>query len=83
MTVVFNGIVEKRSKGCNCKGRKTEASFVNARSYFLPSGRKQTFFAGRPVEVSDSEGEFLLSYRHKDANGDLRAVFSEVKTDGD
>lgn len=80
MKVVFNGVVEKRtSGGCNCKGRITNASFVNSKLYIMPSGRSHKFYVGKPVEVSDTDGEFLLSYLYKDANGSYRAVFSKVE----
>lgn len=62
MTVVFKGIMEKRTKGCNCKGKKSEWTFVAYKSYILPSGITKTFRKGRPEEVSDEDGEFLLMY---------------------
>ena len=80
MKVVFNGTVEKRtSGGCNCKGRTTSSSFVRSKMYILPSGKTQSFIVGKPVEVSEQDGEFLLSYIYKDANGDTRAIFSKVE----
>lgn len=80
MKVVFNGTVEKRtSGGCNCRGKKTSSSFVRSKMYILPSGRSQTFIVGQPVEVSERDGQFLMSYIYKDANGDMRAVFSKVE----
>lgn len=79
MTVVFNGTVEKKtSGGCKCKGKTTSSSFVRSKMYILPSGRTKTFIIGQPVEVSERDGQFLLSYIYKDVNGDLRAVFSKV-----
>lgn len=79
MTVVFNGTVEKRSSGgCRCKGKTTSSSFVRSKMYILPSGRSQNFMVGQPVEVSERDGQFLLSYVYKDANGDMRAIFSKV-----
>ena len=80
MKVVFNGVVEKHSKGgCNCKGKVTEATFSRSKLYIMPSGRSQMFYVGQPVEVSDEDGKFLLSYFYKDANGAYREVFSEVE----
>ena len=79
MKVVFNGTVEKRTNGgCKCKGKVTNASFVSRKMYILPSGRSVTFVVGQPVEVSERDGNFLLSYVYKDANGDTRAVFRKV-----
>lgn len=80
MKVVFNGTVEKKSSGgCNCKGKVTKSSFVRSKLYILPSGRSQNFIVGKPVEVSERDGQFLLSYIYRDVNGDLRAVFSKVE----
>ena len=80
MTVVFNGTIERRSSGgCNCKGKVTSSSFVRSKMYILPSGRTENFIAGQPKEVSEQDGEFLLSYVYKDVNGDSRAVFSKVE----
>ena len=80
MKVVFNGTVEKRTNGgCNCKGKTTSSSFVRSKIYILPSGKTQSFIAGKPVEVSEQDGEFLLSYIYKDANDDVRAIFSKVE----
>lgn len=80
MKVVFNGTVEKKSSGgCRCKGKTTNSSFIRSKTYIMPSGRSHTFIVGQPVEVSERDGQFLLSYIYKDANGDLRAVFSKVE----
>ena len=80
MKVVFHGTIEKKSSGgCNCKGKTTNSSFVRSKMYILPSGRAETFIVGKPVEVSERDGEFLLSYIYKDVNGDLRAIFSKVE----
>lgn len=80
MKVVFNGTVEKKSSGgCKCKGKVTNASFVRHKVYILPSGKSETFTVGQPKEVSERDGQFLLSYVYKDVNGDLRAVFSKVE----
>lgn len=79
MKVIFNGVLEKRSKGCSCKGKKTETSFVQSKMYILPSGKSIHFYMGKPVEVSEQDGNFLLSYVYKDVNGSQRAVFSKVE----
>ena len=79
MKVVFNGVLEKRSdNGCNCRNKKTDVSFIKSKMYILPSGRSVHFYLGKPEEVSEQDGRFLLSYIFKDINGDTRAVFSEV-----
>ena len=80
MKVVFNGTIEKRaSGGCNCKGKVTSSTFVRSKMYILPNGRTETFLVGQPIEVSEQDGRFLLSYVYKDVNGDTRAVFSKVE----
>lgn len=80
MTVVFNGTIEKKtSGGCNCKGRTSSSTFVRSKMYILPSGRTETFVVGQPKEVSERDGQFLLSYIYKDVNGDQRAIFSKVE----
>lgn len=79
MKIKFNGILEKRKKGCNCKGgAKSEYGYVTSRMYILPSGITKTFYAGREEEVSDKDGEFLLQYKYADVNG-YREVFSKVE----
>lgn len=80
MKVVFNGTIEKKSSGgCNCKGKVTSSTFVRSKMYILPSGKTETFVVGQPKEVSERDGQFLLSYVYKDVNGDSRAIFSKVE----
>lgn len=79
MRVVFNGSIEKSEGGCGVCGHKKVGKnvFVRTRLYSLPSGRQVTFRAGVPVEVSEADGNFLLSYVEKDSNG-LRKTFSKA-----
>lgn len=80
MKIVFNGLLERHTKGCNCKRvRNTEYGFVSQRMYILPSGKTQTFVVGKPEEVSPSDGKFLLEYKYKDVNGGYREIFSKVE----
>ena len=75
MKVKFLGFTEYKKKGCNVCGKASGAKgFVSSKMYILPSGRNKTFYVGRVEEVSDWDGNFLLSYA--DANG--RAIFEEV-----
>ena len=63
MKVVYNGVVESSQKGCSvCGGRKTRKTFQFTKEYILPSGIQKKFRVGLPTDVSDSDGEFLLSY---------------------
>lgn len=63
MKVVFNGALETKSGGCVPCGRKrvSKQSMTTKKEYYLPSGVKKVFYLGRAEEVSDEDGEFLLS----------------------
>lgn len=66
MKVKFNGVVEETRKGCKvCGGRSFNLQMVTHKTYYLPSGRQMTFRVGRVEEVSDADGEFLLSLNAK------------------
>lgn len=77
MKVKFNGIVEKRRRGCKCRGGNSETVFHSMKSYILPSGAMKLFRAGKVEEVSDGDGEFLLSYQYEQ-NGEVKKVFERV-----
>lgn len=80
MKVVFKGLLESRAGGgCASCGKRAKSSnrFVTEKSYFLPSGDNKTFVMDKPVEVSDKDGEFLLSYIEKTKDG-IRQVFQKV-----
>lgn len=62
MRLKFNGMTEKRKKGCNCSGSHSETVFTTSKSFILPSGRTKTFRVGKIEEVSKEDGDFLLSY---------------------
>lgn len=79
MKIVFNGVLEKKAGGCNCRRSSSQYGFVSTRMYILPSGRSKTFRAGKVEEVSERDGKFLLSYKYYDANGGYREVFSKVE----
>ena len=66
MRVKFNGVTEETRKGCKvCGGRTYKNRLVTHKTYYLPSGRVMTFRIGRSEEVSDTDGEFLLSLNDK------------------
>lgn len=81
MKVVFNGIMEKRSGGCVPCGAKraSEQVMKTSKMFILPSGAKKVFFVGREEIVSDSDGEFLMSYMYTDKDGQRKTVFTEIK----
>ena len=75
MTIKFNGMMEKRTKGCSvCGSKRTGIGFSSSKTYILPSGITKTFRAGRCVEVKDEDAEFLLSYRYE-KDGEAKSVF--------
>lgn len=80
MKVQFNGLLEKRSSGCPVCGqrRKSKHGYVTTKTFILPSGITKTFRVGKVEEVSDTDGNFLLSYNYDDVNGARRAVFEKV-----
>ena len=81
MKLIFNGLLEKKvGGGCNCKKQGSDYGFVNSRMYILPSGQSKTFHVGKTEEVSDRDGEFLLSYnKAPDLNGHAREIFTKVE----
>lgn len=82
MKIKFNGVYQKISKGCPVCGRRShETNYLAIKTYILPSGRTKTFRMGRVEEVSDSDGNFLLSYQSTDKEGNVYPVF-EVVNDG-
>lgn len=78
MKIKFNGLLEKRSGGCNCKRQSNGYGFVNSRMFILPSGISKVFYTGRVEEVSERDGNFLLSYNSSEAK-DARKVFTKVE----
>lgn len=80
MKIKFNGLIEKKSGGCNCRKSGSDYGFVSSRMYILPSGATKTFFVGKVENVSEKDGQFLLSYNHApDLNGHSRDVFTKVE----
>lgn len=79
MKIVYTGQIAKKTKGCGgCGGKRTEGVFVNSKSYILPSRAVKTFIAGRPVEVSDRDGQYLLNESYVTPEGETKNVFEEV-----
>lgn len=79
MKVVFKGIVEKRKSGCPVCGRRSGGTTLSTmKTYILPSGVTKTFRVGKPEEVTDRDGEFLLMYKYTDKDGIVKNVFEVV-----
>lgn len=81
MKVVFNGVLETKSSGCvPCqRKRTTKKSMTTRKEYIMPSGARKMFYIGRAEEVSDSDGEFLLSIStSNDKDGSQHSVFTKV-----
>lgn len=74
MRIVFLGMLVKKSGGCACR-RRSNSQLVNTRTFFLPSGKMQTFRAGREEEVSDSDGAFLLNETYTSPTGEIIHAF--------
>ena len=76
MKLRFNGIIEETQRGCRpCHGRTMHSQMTTHKAYYLPSGRHMTFRVGVPAEVSDIDGEYLLSETYKAADGKTKKVF--------
>lgn len=80
MKLIFNGILERKEGGggCNCKKSQSGYSFINSKMFILPSGTTKMFYLGKEEEVSERDGNFLLSYKSIDQNG-TRDVFTKVE----
>lgn len=79
MKIKFNGIIEKRTKGCPvCGKRTTDTQLKTMKSYILPSGITKTFRIGREEEVSETDASFLLSYKYTGSDGKVKPVFEVV-----
>lgn len=81
MIVKFNGIMQRKTGGgCSRCGQKSSSKYkmMTSKMFVLPSGRTLTFFTGRETEVSDKDGQFLMSYTYTDKDGQTQNVFTKV-----
>lgn len=80
MKVKFNGMYQSIKKGCAPCGHrvKTDRTFVMQKSFILPSGMTKHFHVGEIYEVSEVDGNFLLSYSQVDKNGLRQDSFTRV-----
>lgn len=69
MTIRFLGIKgsQKPSGGCKvCQARKASSGMAElAKKVILPSGKAITFSAHRPVEVTETDAEYLLGLTYQ------------------
>ena len=78
MRLKFNGTMEKKASGCPvCGGRRSTFKFTSVRSFYLPSGAMKTFRAGQTYDVTERDGNFLLTYRYV-MNGKEQHAFEVV-----
>lgn len=80
MKIRFNGLFRVVKKGCvPCGHRVTSGrAFLSTWSPILPSGAIRTFHVGEEYEVSDTDGNFLLSYSQVDNDGVRQDAFTRL-----
>lgn len=80
MKIRFNGMFQITKKGCiPCGHRVTSGkTFLTSKSFILPSGMTQYFHIGEEYEVSDVDGNFLLSYSQTDKDGIRQDAFTRI-----
>ena len=79
MRVKFAGIIEVKTGGCSvCGKRRSRSQLSTTKTFYLSSGSRLTFRAGRPVDVSEEDGNELLSYTYIDPQGHERKMFERV-----
>jgi len=82
MRVKFNGMFARKSKrggGCGCHGSSVGGlGFITHKTFVLPSGAVREFSMEGEYEVSDLDGNFLLSYTQIDKNGLTQSAFTRL-----
>ena len=79
MRVRFNGLTERRKKGCPVCGKgRYDSTFVTSKRYYLPSGAYMYFRVHQDAEVADEDGEFLLSEEYIAPDGSRKKVFTKL-----
>lgn len=63
MIIRYNGKKTKKSHGCPVCGTRGKSTYkvLAVNTYYTPSGHRLTFRIGNQYEVTDEDGEFLLS----------------------
>ena len=80
MKVRFNGMFTTVKKsGCGCHGTASDGhAFVTRKTFILPSEKVVTFSINQEYEVSDMDGNFLLSYSQVDKDGLRQDAFTRL-----
>lgn len=81
MKVRFNGMFKSIKSGCAPCGHKVRSSraFMTSRTFILPSGITRSFHIGDVYEVSELDGNFLLTYSQTDKDGVRQESFTRVE----
>lgn len=81
MKVKFNGMFRNIKTGCAPCGQKVHGkrAFLTNRTFILPSGMTMSFHLGEVYEVSDLDGNFLLTYSQEDKDGLRQDSFTKVE----
>lgn len=82
MRVRFNGMFvtkSRKSGGCACHGSAIGGRvFITHKTFILPSGVTRSFSVGEEYDVSDVDGNFLLSYSQVDKDGVRQESFTRA-----
>lgn len=83
MRVRFNGMFVNKTKksggGCGCHGTSASGRvFLMHKTFVMPSGITKTFNVNEEYEVSDLDGNFLLSYSQVDKDGVRQDSFTRI-----
>lgn len=81
MKVRFNGMFRDIKTGCAPCGHRVQGkrAFMTNRTFILPSGLTMAFRLGEVYEVSELDGNFLLTYSQVDKDGLRQDSFTEVE----
>lgn len=82
MRLRFNGMfvnMSGKTGGCRCHGTRAGGQmFITHKTFILPSGATRSFSVGQEYDVSDLDGNFLLSYSHTDKDGVRQDSFTRL-----
>lgn len=63
MRIKYNGKKIKEHKGCPVCGSRRNSGYkvLSVNTYYTPSGHRLTFRIGNEYDVTEEDGEFLMS----------------------